>query len=596
MTISRLAQYFERLEQTTLRNEITQILAEVFKEATVQEIDKIAYLALGELLPAYRGLEFNIAEKLMIQIFAVAYATTPEKVAKLYKAKGDLGDAGEELAETQPSKQQARDASVSEVYERLQEVAREAGEGSQGRKIQKMTGLLSQLDSLAVKFVARIPVGNLRLGFSDATILDALSVMERGDKSARPLIERAYNVTADIGAIAKKVKSSGLNVLSRLDVKPGIPIRPSLAERVPTAQEIMEKLGPRVAVEQKLDGFRTTIHVWEQDGKKEVALFSRNLENTTSMFPEIVAAAKKLPVENVILDGETIGYNPKTGKFIPFQETVQRKRKYDIEAMAKKIPLATFVFDILYLNGKSLLELPFAQRRTILEKTIGSQKGAVKLADQKIAKDANVIEQELEQAVKTGLEGLVIKNLALPYEAGSRGFHWVKFKATTAALEEKRAGGAKKGAGLLDTIDCLVMGAYRGKGRRTTFGIGGFLLGMKGTDSRYYTISKLGTGLSDEQLREAKKRVETLKAKEMPGDYVVVKEEIPDIWVRPSLVVEVLADEITLSPRHTAGRIKDRGYSLRFPRLVRFRGDKNPEDATTVAEIKKMYSAQKSTH
>ncbi len=588
MQFAELSQAFLKLEKTSSRNEITRILAELFKKALPKEIAKICYLSLGELLPAYRGIEFNIAEKMLIQILAKAYNMTPEKVASYYKKIGDLGDVAYEFSKAK-SKVQKSKLSVEEVYDQLLEIAQESGPGSQERKINKMAELLRKLDSLSAKFVTRIPEGKLRLGFSDATILDALSLMIKGDKSARMEIEQAYNVTADIGQISQLIKRAGLEKISALGPKPGIPIRPSLAERIPDPEEIIKKLGQKVAIEPKLDGFRIAIHIFQKENKKEVMLFSRNLENTTQMFPEIVEAAKKLEIKSAILDGEAIGYDPKTGKFSPFQETVQRKRKYDIERMAKKIPLVVFVFDILYLDGTSLLKESFQKRRLLLEKILKNSSEALRIVRQKIAQSAQEIQEELEKAVREGLEGIVVKNLQSPYEAGSRGFHWVKFKPTSAALKQIREGTK---TGLADTIDCLVMGAYKGKGKRADFGVGGFLLGVKGDDGKYYTISRLGSGLSDEDFKEMSKRIKMLQVKDVPKEYVVKKETVPDIWIKPSFVVEILADEITLSPRHTAGLKNDRGYSLRFPRLVRFREDKNPEDATTVTEVAKMYRMQ----
>jgi len=588
-----LARHLEQLEKTASRNEMTQILARVLKEARPEETDKICYLLLGELVPAYRGIEFSMAEKMMIRTVAEAYGKETALVAKTYKSKGDLGDVVYELA----PKSGEKNLGVARVYAELLKIAKDAGEGSQERKVKNFARLLTDLDRLSAKYVARIPLGKLRLGFSDATLLDALSFLEKGDKSARKIIENAYNVTADIGEIARRVKTSGLAGLKKVTAHPGIPIRPSLAERLKDIEEVIKKAGPEVGVERKLDGFRTQIHLWSEGAEKQVALFSRNLENTTSMFPEIVKAARKLSLPSVILDGETIGYNPRTGKFLPFQETVQRKRKYDIAEFSKKVPLSIFVFDVLYLNGKSLLELSFQKRRELLKKVFAKTRteGTIRLSPQKIARDPELIRRELQESLKAGLEGLVVKNLEAKYEAGNRGFHWIKLKAASAALEEIR-GGAKKGkTQLLDTVDCLLMGAYKGRGKRVEFGVGGFLLGVKGDDDRYYTISRLGTGLSDEQFREAKKRVEKIKSTEEPKDYVADKESFPDIWVRPSLVIEILADEITLSPRHTAGRKKegDRGFSLRFPRLVKFRDDKNPKDTTSVKEIEKLYKAQK---
>ena len=623
MKFSELALHLERLSRMRSRNEMTAELAALAALAPADEVDKICYLLLGELLPPYRGVEFNIAEKLMIRVLAGAFEHSAAEVLRRYKSKGDLGDVAHDLARRhRPS---GRDGpSVTAVYGRMLAVAREAGEGSQERKVRQLAELFSALDARSVVFVARIPLGKLRLGFSEATLLDALSVMERGDKSARPVIERAYNVTADVGAIARRLKTGGLRGLGRLMPTPGVPLRPALAERVSGPEEATEKAGAMVGVEPKLDGLRVQIHIWPHGRRTEVALFSRNLENTTPMFPEIVEAARHLPVRSAILDGETIGYNPKTGRFLSFQETVKRKRKHDIEAFAKKIPLTVFIFDVLYHNGRSLLELPFRERRMILEGILtpharpagvrakraeragGARTRTLYIAEDHTTDDPAVIRAALNRRIASGLEGLVLKNLAAPYEAGKRGFHWMKLKAASAELSRLRGGGERRAESqALDTIDCLVMGAYAGRGKRTGFGVGGFLLGVRGTDDRYYSISRLGTGLSDEQFREAHRRLTKLTSAAQPKEYVVDAEMAPDIWASPEMVVEVLADEVTLSPRHTAGRAapgrgapgplgkaRGRGYSLRFPRLVRFRDDKSPQDVTAVAEVRDLYRRQ----
>lgn len=591
MIFSKLAGYLEKLEKTSSRNEITQVLSEVFREAGKEEIRKITYILSGELLPSYKGKEINMAEKMMVNVLAKTYGKSPEEIMRSYKAKGDLGDTSYEFAQKKRLKNPS--LKVADVYDKLLLLTETFGTGSQAKKVEALSELLSSLDPLSAKFVSRLPVGKLRLGFSTATMLDALSIMENGDKSARAKIEHAFNITADIGELAERIKKHGLEPLKKIEPEPGVPIRPSLAERLQNLEEIIAKVGPQVGVEQKLDGFRTQVHVWHEKDKKRVALFSRNLENTTHMFPEIVEAAEKLNIKSIILDGETIGYNPQTEKFTPFQETVQRKRKYDIAEFSKKIPLAIFVFDVLYLNGRSLLHLSAKERREILENILGKTRGTMRVAKQKITNDYRVIAEELKNSLKLGLEGLVVKNLEVPYQAGSRGFHWIKLKATSTALVSLRLAGEKGSKKLPDTIDCVVMGAWRGRGKRATFGVGGFLLGIRGTDDKYYTISRLGTGLSDEQFREMKIKMEKYRAPEKPKEYVADKEVEPDIWISPSLVVEILADEITLSPRHTAGRKEDsRGYSLRFPRLVRIRKDKNPEDATSIKEVVHMYKKQ----
>jgi len=567
MKFKELASYLERLEKTPSRNEMTQILAELFKKTDSDEIDKTVYLLYGQLLPGFRGIELNVAEKMMVRVISLAFGTPSEKVASYFKQKGDLGNVAEGL-----NRGKDKGLSVSQVYERLMEVADQGGAGSQERKVKKMAELFSSLDPASSRFIARIPVGRLRLGFSDMTILDALSVMLVGDKSARVNLEAAFNVTADIGYIAKLAKEKGLGGFKNIKPVPGTPIRSSLAERLPSAEKILEKVGKRVIVEPKYDGFRAQVHIYSEAGKKKISIFSRNLENTTSMFPDLVAAAEKIKVKEAIFDGEAIGYDAKNDKFLPFQETVQRKRKHGIPEAALKLPLKLFVFDILYLDGKSLLETPFDQRRKILEGIdFGDKK--IELTRQEITDSPDRIRDLIKTYLSEGLEGALIKKIDAVYKAGARGFHWVKYKKTT--ME-----------GVADTVDCLVMGVNRGKGKRVGFGAGAFLVGVKDGE-KFKTVSKIGTGLTDEQWRELDKRGRGLEVGDKPQEYEVGKNLKPDTWVRPSLVVEILADEITRSPLHSAG------LALRFPRLIRFRDEKGPDQATTLTELSKLYEMQK---
>jgi len=569
MQFSELANYLEKLEKTASRNEMTNVLADLFKRSDASEIDKITYLISGTLAPSYEGLVLNIAERTMLKIISRAYGVDLVKVRAFYKEKGDLGDVCFVMA-----KHKASNLSVSNVYERLLRIAQEEGFGSQERKIEQMSKILADLDPLSAKYVARIPVGRLRLGFSDMTILDALSYMLKGDKSIRKEIEASYNVNVDIGKIVKAVKEKGLRGISRIEPVPGTPIRPSLCERLPSAEKILEKVGKQVAVEPKFDGFRCGLHIWMEGGKKVVRIFSRNLENTTAMFPDLALAAKNIKVKSAILDGEAIAYDVKTDKFLPFQETAQRKRKYNIEEAVKKFPLKLFVFDILYKDGKSLLGLPFKKRREILVNILKNTKqGTVLLTKQNIVTDADSVRNLVSLYLKEGLEGAVIKKIDAFYKAGGRGYHWVKYKKTT----EK---------GVADTIDCLVMGIYRGRGKRAGFGVGAFLVGVQ-EGNKYKTTSKIGTGLSDEQWKELDARVKRLEVGNKPKEYEVEKNLEPDIWVKPSLVVEILADEISRSPIHTAG------LALRFPRLIKFRDEKNPDQTTSVGELTNLYGMQK---
>ena len=597
MKFSKLAEYFSRIEATPKRLEITAILAELLKESSPEEIDKICYLVLGQLAPLYEGVEFNLAGKMLIRVMADAYMVAGAEVEKIAKEKGDLGDAAEELAKGKRQEAKGKKLEVSEVYQKLRKIAEDSGTGSSARKVRGMAELFQSLDPLSVRYVARIPVASLRLGFSDKTILDALSVAQVGDKSLRPLIERAYNVSADIGRIAQLVKRSGKSGLEKIGVTVGVPVRMAAAERLPTPVEIMEKMGGKLAAEPKYDGFRVQVHLDKArrqesgDGSEEqlgleglkgtekgpwVKIFSRNLENTTPMFPEIVTAAQKLPVKSAIFEGEAIAYNPETEEFEPFQETAKRKRKYGIREKAVELPLKVFAFDLLYLDGRDLTREPYETRRRTLEKLMAGVTDTIMVAEEKVFTDAKELEKFFLEEIEHGLEGIMTKRLDGVYQAGVRNFNWVKLKR----VEEGK---------LEDTIDCVVLGYYTGRGKRTQFGIGGFLVAVYDdkTDT-FKTISRVGSGLTDEEWREMKKRVDGLKTKEKPKNADVVKEHAPDVWADPSIVVAIRADEITKSPLHTAG-----GLALRFPRLMAFRDDKTPEQATTVAELEELFKAQR---
>ena len=480
--------------------------------------------------------------------------------------------------------------SISEVYDRLMEIAKESGEGSVERKISKMAQLLSNLDVCSAKYVVRIPLGRLRLGFSDVTILDALSWMIAGDKSKREEIEGAYNINTDVGLISKIIKKQKMLGLKKVKISLGTPIMPALCQRLATAEEMVEKLG-MMAVEPKFDGTRLQVHFnkkksWEQaddqltfDFKPRsfIRTFTRDLENTTHMFPDLAEAIfKEVKAQEAILDCEAIGFDPKTGKFLPFQETIKRKRKHGVGQKAKEIPLKFFCFDILYKDGQDLLKTPFNKRRKILEKIISSKNKTIILTKQIITDSPQKLRAYHQKQIEKGLEGVVVKKWEAGYDPGRRGFTWVKFK------QEK----GKKGGGLTDTLDCVVMGYSRGKGKRAGFGIGAFLVGIR-KETGFLTVSKIGTGLTDEQWREMKVRCLKFEVQEKPREYKVDKNLFPDVWCQPGIVVEIEADNITKSPIHAAN------YALRFPRLVRFRDDKTPSQATNLKELKSLYQLQK---
>lgn len=564
MTFSCLAKYFQKLESTASRNTMTEILADLFRHAHRREIGQICYLLQGRTVPLYEAIEFGVADKFMIRAITKAYDVSEDTVRKEFKKLGDLGAAAEALHKGGGS------LSVSDVYKALDTLARVGGEGSQEKKIGLLADLLRGTDAISARYIARIPLDKLRLGFSDMTILDALSWMEAGNKSLRPRLEAAYNVRPDIGYLASTVKSDGIKGLVHVHAKVGAPILASLCARLPNADEMIKKMG-EVAVEPKYDGVRVQIHFKRG---AFVSSFSRNLENTSAMFPELNDIGRELAANEVILDSEAVGYDAAHDRPIPFQETVTRKRKHGIIAAAKNMPLRFFVFDILFIDGKELLSLPFFKRRKILEETLRQTKHLM-LSPQIVTSNADEIRRYHDEQLKKGLEGAVVKKWDSIYEPGRTGYHWVKFKQ-----EEGKTGK------LTDTIDAVIMGYYRGEGKRSSFGIGAFLVGVVRADS-IVTVTKIGTGVSDLLWKEIRKRLNDIKVSKQPKEYKEVnKLLIPDVWVAPKIVVELAGDDLTKSPTHGAG------IAVRFPRLVRVRDDKSPRQATTVAELATMYKNQ----
>ncbi len=579
MTFAQFSSYLEKLEKTSSRLVLIDILADLFKHSSKEEIEKIIYLSQGRIAPFFEATEIGMAEKTVASAIAKAFNSTKESVLKLYGKLGDMGLVASQMAShpfgSEPQGRRPERAkrvegslSITEIFKTLTKIAKTQGEGTVEKRQTLLSDLLKKLDATSVKHLVRIPIGNMRLGIGDPTILDGLALAKLGDRGKRKLLEGAYNKTSDMGLIAKTLFSGGVAAVNKLKVQVGKPIRSELCERLPTAEKVIEKMSS-VDVQYKYDGFRVQIH---KDGDK-VSMFSRNLENMTHMFPELIKATlHQVKAKTVILDTEALAYQVESEEFLPFQETTKRRRKHGIAEMAKKLPLKAFVFDILYKNGESLIDLSLKDRIEVLKNTIADD-GVLIVSKTETVDDPKRLSILLEDAISKGLEGLVVKRLESPYEAGGRNFNWVKLKRHSSGE-------------LQDTIDCVILGYIFGRGKRTAFGAGALLVGVYDeSKDEFVTVSKIGTGLTDEEWREIKAQSSKLKVKSKPAR--VNSKITPSVWVEPKIVIEILADEITKSPLHTAG------LALRFPRLVSFRGsDKRAEDTTTVSELVKMYRGQ----
>src|ERR1700674_3502851 len=476
------------MEATNSRNELVRILSEVYRACSVDELEPITYLIQGRLAPFFEPVEIGLGERLLITAIAAAYSVPKEEVTRLNRQTGDLGVTAQRIATASPNKS----PSVVEVHRRLSEIAAAGGAGSQQEKLDGFTGLLGDLDSTSAKHLVRITLGKMRLGIGDPTVLDALSFAKSGDRSLRPLLEAAYNRTSDLGLIARTLWDAGETGLDTLRIAAGHPLRPQLAERLPNPEAVIKKLG-MVGVQPKYDGLRVQIH----KNADEVSIFSRNLESMTEMFPELVAAASSLHVESVILDGEAIAYDPDSEEYVPFQETTARRRKEDIQEMAASVPMRAFVFDVMFRDGSDLTSLPYERRFEIVEELLRDSETLL-TAPLMRTDSAEVLTRELLDNISSGLEGVVAKRLDSPYQAGARNFNWVKLKRNTSGQ-------------LNDTIYVVLLGYYRGKGKRAEFGAGALLAGVYDSEKdEFVTITKLGTGLSDQAWRELHERLAKL--------------------------------------------------------------------------------------
>ena len=565
--------------QTSSRIALTGYLVTLFKKTPADIIDKVTYLIQGKLYPDYDGIEIGLADKMVVRAIASSSGKDISQIERIYQKTGDLGDAaGLALKSKSQSTLFSETMTVERVYSTFDRVARTTGSGSQDLKLRLISSLLNDASSEESRYIIKFVMGQLRLGIADYTVLDALSFAFTGDKSNRLILEDAYNVSSDLGTVAKLLATKGLEAVRSVQITLYKPLRPMLAERVTTAEEAIERMEGRAGIEFKLDGERVQVH----KGKGRVELFSRSLEKITSHYPDVVDAVKSIKPE-VILEGEVIAINPETEEYLPFQELMHRRRKHGVEEAMKNYPVVMNFFDVLYVDGKSKMSLPYSERRDLLKKIIdpAKSKNKLQLIRQTIADKPDTIEDFMAAAIENGCEGVMIKQLSSTYRAGARGYAWVKLK------REYRSE-------LADTLDLVIVGAMHGRGRRAG-AYGALLLACYDPNAdNFQSATKVGTGFTDEHLEQFYKMLRRHIIKQRNARVETGMEM--DVWFEPKVVIEVIASEITISPSHAAAKNAIRhghGLALRFPKFTgKIRDDKKPEDATTVEELVNMYKKQ----
>ncbi len=564
-----LAEVFQKLEHTSSSSALVAILAAFLSRLNPEEAKAVAYLLRGEVAAPFEALEFGMAERMVARAMAIAYAISEQRVIRLLAVAGDLGTAAERLAGAKRG--DAR--TILSVFDALRKIAQTSGKGSQQLKRAKLAQLLSDASAIEAKYIIRTVLGSHRIGVADMTFLRALAKAYTGSIENRKFVEAAYNVLSDLGEVSRRMARAGLAGLKRVMPIPGTPVRMMLAARVHDLNEVPTHMRGEMFIEYKYDGERVQIH---RDGNGAVHVFSRRLERITHQYPEIIDAFAKSDVpKNTILEGEIVAFDFKTEHLLPFQTLMQRRRKHDIPTYIKEITIALFAFDLLLLKNRNLLDRPLSERRRLLERCIKRSR-RIRLTKHIAGSDIAVAKLYFRQALADGAEGVVIKAADGAYQAGKRGWLWIKFKR-----EYQKQ--------LADTFDLVVVGATRGKGGRAGSYGSLLLASFDPATNKYYSLTKVGAGFSDKILRSLPKIFKSYVIREKHR--LVDTGMRADVWFEPAKVVEVSGAQLTISPVHTVARglIKRGGLALRFPRFVHFRDDKTAEQATSVREIYDMY-------
>ena len=581
MKFSIISDAFQKMEVTSKRLELTDILVELIKEIPEDVISKAVYLIQGKLRPNFEGVELGIAEKLVMKAMSKSSGIPLKKIEEDYNKGGDLGQTAENILKRKiQTTFSSETITLERVYETLLKIANLEGKGSQEMKMRYVSSILNDATPQEAKFILKILLGTLRLGIAENTVMDALAIAFTGEKENREVIENAYNVSSDLGKVAQVVSTGGIEQIRKFQIQLFNPIRPMLADRIKSGEDAVKKFQNDFAAEYKLDGERAQIH----KQKDTIMIFSRSLENITSYYPDIVEKISKLIIsDDIILEAEIVAMNTNSGDFLPFQELMHRRRKYEIDEAVTKYPITVNFFDVLFSNGKNCMEMEYMERRKLLEKIIKEDDFA-RLIPMSIINNEEQILEVLENSINSGCEGLMIKHLNSTYRAGIRGSNWLKLKR-------------EYQNDLGDSLDLVVIGAFFGKGRRT--GKYGTLLLATYNDEEdvFPSICKVGTGFSDESLDQLYQILSPkVTLKKNPR---IISDMAADMWFEPELVIEIVASEITQSPIHktASDKIKENtGLALRFPKFTgKIRTEKNAEDASTDEEIIALYKVQKKT-
>ena len=583
MKYQKLVNVYQRLEATTKRLEKTHIISEFLKTVEAEDLPKVILLLQGKVFPNWDQSKIGVASRLILKAIAISTGIETKKIEENWKRSGDLGKTAEELVVL---KKQAtlfsKELNVKKVFDNLRKLATLEGAGTVERKMRLIAELLTSAKPLEARYVVRTVLGELRVGVGEGSLRDAVvwaffakDIGFTYDEKENDIkvdnreeynkyvnsVQKAYDLSNDFSSVAKIAKTKGLKGLNDMQIKVGKPIKVMLAIKVKDIAEGFERVGKPAAIEYKYDGFRMQIH----KDKQGISIFTRRLEDVTKQFPEVVEYVKKhVKGKEFIIDSEAVGYNPKSGKYLPFQSISQRiKRKYEIEKMAKQFPVELNIFDVIYYEGKNLIKEEFGKRHELLWKIVDQVPRKIILAKNLITSEEKEVEKFYNESLKAGNEGVMFKALDAPYKPGARVGHMVKLKPT------------------METLDLVIVGADWGEGIRASW-LSSFTIACIDEDGNFLEVGKVGTGIKEKE--EEGVSFEQLTKMLKP---LITSTKGKGVKIRPKIVIEVRFEEIQKSPTYASG------YALRFPRLVQIREDRSADDISTLEMVEDFYIGQK---
>ena len=583
MQYSKLVEVYEKLDATTKRLSYTDIISEFLKGVSIEDLGSVILLLEGRIFPRHDEREIGIASKIMLKAIGVASGESISRINDEWKKTGDLGTVTYNLIKKKKQVTlSSQNLTLSKILKNLRQLSKIEGLGSIDKKIQLIAELLTSAKPNEAKYIVRTILNDMRIGVGEGTIRDSIVWAFFGDKlkinylkeenkieieereeytKYQDAVQKAYDLKNDFVPVAEIAKKFGLSGLEKVEMDIGSPIKVMLALKVENIEEGFQRCGKPAEFEFKYDGMRMQIH----KNNKEIKIFTRRLENITNQFPEVVENVKKYVNEKkFILDSEAVGYDKKTGKYLPFQNISQRiKRKYDIQKMSDRFPVEVNVFDIINYKGKSIINKPFEERKNILKKIIKNTPKKIILAKSLTTEDENKVEKFYKEALDSGNEGLMVKKLDAPYKPGARVGYMCKLKGTR------------------DPFDLIIIGAEWGEGKRSSW-LSSYTLACIDKQGNFLEVGKASTGLKE-------KEEEGLSFAEMTNILkpLIEKEEGKEVTLKPKIVIEVGYEEIQKSPTYSSG------YALRFPRILRLRNlEKSEKDATSLDTVKEEYNSQ----